>query len=895
MSFARQQIVERGSSSQTDPIAGRLILHYRVLSKLGEGGMGRVYQARDLKLDRLVALKFLAPNLVASNEARHRFLAEAKALSALSHPHIATIYDADEVDGEPFLVLEHLGGGTLFAKLRQMAAENRRLSVAQILRYANEIGEGLAHAHRNGIVHRDVKPGNVLLNSEGIVKVTDFGLARLGEAPSITNAGRAMGTPAYMSPEQAEGKRADHRADIFSFGVVLYELAAGELPFQGDDSESVMHQVVHVTPPTVSQVREGLPPALDRVIARALEKDPARRYQSMDDLLRDLADISRGVGLAARLESLPPTQAMRPAGMRFPLIWTAVLISMAALCGVLVMHPKVRAGIERLLPVRQQERRLAVLPFLNIGGDPASQAFCDGLVETLTSSLTQTQRFPLALLVVPASEVRRQSVTSVRDARRAFGVNLAITGSMQRTGDLLRFNINLTDARSEVQLAARTVDVRREDLAKMQDRLLVVVADLVDVQLQSQARKTLAASGTALPDAYDAYLQGRGYLRRYDKGNNIELAMGAFDKALESDPRYALAYAGLGEAYWRMFDRDKDAAWLEKAQAAGSRAIELNDRLAPAHISLGLIYGSTGRYSLAAAEYQRSLEIDPVNADAFRELAGAYEAQNKIKEAEDTYRRALRLRESDWLTHGALGSFYYRRGRLPDAEREFRKVVQLTPDNAAGILALGGILIAMGRNSEAEAQLKHALDLKPLSRAYSNLGTLYFQEGRYAESAAMFEQAVKADGGSNYATLGNLADACLLAPGQSERAGPTYLRAIESARQQLAVNPNDMTALSRLAGYRAHTGDQQQAIADIRQARKAAPADVPILLKSVLVYEITGHRKDALLGVEELLKRNQTLQQLEREPELARLRQDPEYQRLAARFDKAGRPNPQLK
>jgi serine/threonine-protein kinase len=897
MGFEPQRLVGQRIGSQPDPITGRTILHYQVLAKLGEGGMGRVYQARDLKLERLVALKFLAPHLLESATARGRFFSEARALSALNHPHIATIYDVAECEGEPFLVLEHLPGGTLQSKIQRLAAENRRLSVGQILKYAVEIGEGLAHAHRNGIVHRDVKTGNVMFSGEGIAKVTDFGLARLSEAAQVTHPGQALGTPAYMSPEQAEGKSVDQRSDIFSFGVLLYELATGQLPFRGDHWQAVVHQILSADPRPASRIRPDLPPLLDRVIGRAIEKDPARRYQRMDQVLRALEDVPREAGTAGEAASLRPTESMAPlAGRRRrQLAWIAAMVALSLLGGVALVQPRIRAAISRLVSAEAPERRLAVLPFLNVGEDPASQAFCDGLVESLTSSLTQMQQFQGSLLVVPSSEVRRQAVSSVREAQRNFGVNLAITGSVQPSGDGVRVTVNLADAHSLMQLGARTADVRRDDLAKMQDRLLGLVADLLDVQLQPQARNALAAGGTALPDAYEAYLRGRGYLRRYDKAGNIELAVAAFRQALERDPRYALAHAGLGEAYWRTFGRTKDPGWLEQAQAAGARAIELNDRLAPAHISLGMIYGSTGRYDLAAAEYKRALEIDPVSADAYRELAGAYEARNNIKDAEDTYRRALELRSGDWLTHGALGKFYYQRGRLPDAEKEFRKVVDLTPDNATGYLVLGGVSIALGKTAEAETLLKRSLELRPTSGAYSNLGTLYYQSRRYAESVSMFEKAVELDGGSNYFSLGNLADACLRAPEQAEKAQPAYLRAIALAERQLAVNPKDTTVLSRLAGYRAHVGQKQQALADIRLAKKLAPADVPVILKAVLVYEIAGHRTDALSVLEELLKRGQGLQQVEREPDLDRLRQDPGYQRLAARYTRAEGSNTQSK
>jgi serine/threonine-protein kinase len=493
--------------------------------------------------------------------------------------------------------------------------------------------------------------------------------------------------------------------------------------------------------------------------------------------------------------------------------------------------------------------------------------------------------------VVPASEVRRQSVASVRDAQRSFGVNLAVTGSVQRTAGGVRLTVNLDDARTLRQLGARAVDVAREELSKMEDRLLNLVAELLEMQLQPQARSALRAGSTSVSDAYDAYLQGRGYLQRYDKPGNVERAISVFQEALKRDPHYALAYAGLGEAYLRSFGRDKDPHWLELAQGAGARAVELNGQLAPAHVNLGMVYAATGRLEKAVGEFKIALDLDPISVAAYRELAGAYEAQNKMKDAEDTYKRAIQLRPGDWVSNGLLGTFFYRHGRYTEAEPLFRKIIELTPDNFNGYLNLGGLYTALGRYEEAETLLKKSNEVRPTYRAYSNLGTLYYQRGRYAEAVSMFEKAVVELGaGVNHVVVGNLADSYRWAPGLAQKAPPAYRRAIELAEQQLAINPEDATVLSRLAAYHAEVGEKDKALSDIRRARKLAPADNSVGFRAVLVYELAGRRDDALAALEEVLKGGYALEQVEREPEFEKMRQDPRYSGIKSRYG-AGKSN----
>ena len=857
------------------PLPGQEFGAYRIVCLLGVGGMGEVYRAHDSKLGRDVALKTLPGEFARDAELLTRLRNEARTLAALNHPNIAAIYGLEELCGRQFLVMELVEGETLADRLKRAGP----LPLQEALQISSQVAEGLEAAHQKGIIHRDVKPGNIKVTPEGRVKVLDFGLAKSVEGAAaaqdtaqlapVTEYGRVVGTPSYMSPEQARGNLLDQRTDVWAFGCVLFELLSGKRAFRGDTVSDVMVAILHRDLPW-----EVLPRLLTRhcvrsLLSRCLQKDAERRFQDM----REVGAAIEAGGARRRFGSSAKT----------PIALAALL----TLAGGAALVPSVRRFVPDLIPVssRWPERHLAVLPFLNVGNDPANQIFCDGLVESLTSSLTQVEGFHDSLLVVPSAEIRRQSVASPSQARRGFGANLAVTGSVQRTGDEVRVTVNLVDTKTLLQVRSREIGLKRDELFKMEDSLPSMVAELLDVELAPQASRALDIGGTRVSDAYDANVRARGYLRRYDKQGNLELAIATFKESLQMDSSYGLAYAGLGEAYWREFDRTKSPEWLELAREADTRAIELSNRIAPAHVNLGMTYVSSGRYDTAILEFQRALEIDSLNPDAYRELANAYEATNKIKDAEATYKRAIQLRPNDWLSNSQLGVFYYRRGHYAEAEPLFRKVIALTPDNVNGYSNLGALYVAWGRYGPGEALMKQAIQVKPSDpRSYSNLGTLYFQLGRYADAVSMYEQAVARSPGPNYAMFGNLADAYRQASGLQAKAPPAYQRAIELAEQQLAINPNNAAALSSVAVYRAKLGEKDQALRNIRLARGLAPSNATIAFKAVLVLELLGRRAEALAALEQLLKSGQALDQIQAEPELRGLRDDPAFRRLMSRY-----------
>jgi TolB-like protein/tRNA A-37 threonylcarbamoyl transferase component Bud32 len=617
---------------------GAKLGHFALLEKIGEGGMGRVYKARDTRLERFVAVKLLPEERLADPERRARFIQEAKAASALNHPNIITIHEIAEQDGQSLIVMELVEGKSL-----QELIPPNGMRPNEALRVAAQVADALTAAHVAGIVHRDLKPSNIMVDVNGRVKVLDFGLPKLS-APSTpgaadeqtrtlamdrarTEAGMIVGSVPYMSPEQAKGSRLlDGRSDMFSFGAVLYEMLTGRAACARTGPVSVLAAILSEQPAPLRQQRPEVPAALERVVNRCLAKDPAARYASMAEVRTELEK--------SQSRHLPPAAWVAAAallllGAAAPWIWERATLWRA----------------HRELPAQLQ---LVVLPFRNVGSDPSNQVLCEGLAETLSSTLTAMEQFHTSLLVTPASEARK--FESVQQAHRNLGANLAITGSVQRDGGRIRLTANLVDARTGKQISSWVTAISDSQLSGLQDEATKHVAALLDLAMEPQEKALLAAGRTANTGAYELYLQARGYLLRYDQKDNVQKAIAALRRAISEDPRFALAFSSLSEAQLHKYGAHRDFADLEEARTLGLRATELDDRIASAHANLGLVYATTGAYDSAIEEYRKALNLDLVDSAGRRGLAEALLAQGKYAEAEKAYREAVQLRPNDWLT-----------------------------------------------------------------------------------------------------------------------------------------------------------------------------------------------------------------------------------------------------
>lgn len=874
---------------------GQTISHYKILDELGEGGMGVVYQAEDLVLKRKVALKFLSKDLTRNEESRKRFIQEARAASALDHTNICSIYEIDESpDGQMFISMAYYPGVTL----RQII-ENNQLRVEQGLEYAVQITQGIKRAHDSGIIHRDIKPENVIVTDQDEIKILDFGLAKLtGETGQFTKAGTTMGTLSYMSPEQITGEVIDHRSDIFSLGAMFYELFSGRHPFKGEYQLAIIYAITSVEPPPISGEKESFPEDLDYIIRKSIHKDPEERYQQTVDLLADLSAIHKNMDLqeASGASFLLPSREssiIRPvekepdkqisiefslrkfkyAAAFFAIICMAILFLWLSKTDGNMSPEAIHANT---IPA---EKHLAILSFSNIGDDPDNQAFCDGLVETLTSNLSQLEKYQGTLWVVPASEIRKNKIASAKEALETFGINLAISGSVQRFSERVRLTLNLIDPEKQLALDSEVIDEKVENLSVLQDEAVIKVAKMLNLEIMPQAREALKTGGTIVPGAYEFYLQGRGYLQGYDKEENIDAAITLFKRALEADRNYALAYAGLGEAYLKKYGGSQEKQWIELALNNCSKAVELDDQLSEGHVTLGLIHLQKGDPQQSMEEFQRALELDPFNANAYRGLARSYLKRGELKDAEKTYQKAIEIKPNYWGGYYDLGIFYTRQGEYEDAARQFRHVIELAPLNAKGYRNLGSVYFYLDRRAEAILMFEKALEISPSYSVYSNLATLYFYQGDYKDAARMYEKALEING-KDYRVWGYLALANRWFPEKKEDAIDAYQHAIALIEEKLKINPNNPTILATLAGYYEGIGEDQKALSILQKVETMVVDDVKDQFLIGQNYELLGKREKALKWIENAFAQGYALKDMEHIPELDGLRADSRFQEL---------------
>jgi serine/threonine-protein kinase len=645
------------------PLAiGETVSHYELLEKVAAGGMGVVYKARDQRLDRLVALKFLGADPQCSREHMELFLHEARAISQLNHPNIATIYDVGEEGAHRFLAFEYLPGGTLRAKIREASSNGSPLGVRAILSYARQIGEALSHAHRHGIIHRDVKSENALLTEEGIVKLTDFGVALVAGRESKTGGSDTAGTAAYMSPEQAQGLDVDARSDVFSFGVVLFELAAGRVPFHDRQEAVILYDIVHTKEPPLSDFRKDLPEGLQPIVSKALEKDPENRYQSVDEMLRDIRSLS---------ESL-------------------------------------KTPITRREPLRRPDPTIAVLPFVDMSPQKDQDFFCDGVTEEIINALTSVKGVKVVSRT-SAFQFKGQPY-DIREIGKQLGVQTVLEGSVRKAGNRLRITVQHINVSDGYHLWSQRYDREMEDVFAIQDEIAQAVVDQLRHELAAEPPQAVARKHTANVEAYECYLQGRYFLNQRT-AEALNKSLDCFRSATRKDPQYALAFAGLAEAYTLLAAgghlEEPQVETLAKARDAAQRAIELDPNCAEAHVSMGLVrFRAEWDFEGAEREFLRALEINEGYASGHHHYAMLLAMTTRLDEAIKQIERARELDPLALIISTAVGRIYYFARRFEDSIAQGKRTIALDPTFPNAYFDLSISYAQAGKFDEAEEMMR---------------------------------------------------------------------------------------------------------------------------------------------------------------------------------------------
>jgi eukaryotic-like serine/threonine-protein kinase len=872
------------TSSGRPLAANEQIGGYRILGTAGVGGMGIVYKALDLKLERTVALKFLPNDLHLEAKDKERFFQEARMASSLDHANIGVIHGIEQTpEGHTFIVMAYYEGLTLTEKIRRGA-----LPPGEAVGIMMQIARGLSEAHERNIIHRDVKPSNIIITRQNVAKIVDFGLARVSTSGSTTRSLAAAGTLAYMSPEQVRSEPLDVRTDIWSLGVVFAEVLTGHHPFQRDNMSAILLAILEDPPPI-----ESLPEPLAAMVCRALAKDRTHRYASCRELLADLEACPLAEeALASKTSSREVKGSSRElkryfqhaSASRNPEIavrrerkWWISGVSLLLLAAASFLIPSVRERVSSLLSRMGGEKHIAVLPFENIGGDAANEVVSDGLMESLTSKLSDLDSSQQSLWVVPASEVRRHKVTDPEAALREFGATLVVQGTVQRDNSGIHLTVNLIRTKDIRQEGSVSLVSRDGDFATLQDQAVSGLAELMHVEVPASALHT--AEGLSSPAAYESYLKALGYMQRYDKPGNLDQAIAALSTAVGTDSQFALGYAGLGEAYRLKYQVDKDPRWTALALTNGAKATALNDRLPSAYVTLGRVHDATGNGDLALTEFQRALQLDPRNADALTGIAHSYESAGRLADAEAAYKKAIALRPDYWDGYNSLGLFYDRQSKYADAISQLQHAIEITPDNAQAYSNLGAVYLDTGDTKnfpQAEAALKKSIELSPSYGAYANLGYLYDSQHRYSDSAAALEHAVQLNQ-NDYLVWANLASAYenLNDDAGLARARDKELPLLEQAAQS---NPRDAGIQSRLALLYAQEKLREKALARVQTSLALAPDDPDVLENVGEAYETVGDRGRAIQYIEKSLQKGYSLEALKNTPGLKSLLSDPNLQ-----------------
>ncbi len=697
---------------------GKIVSHYRILDKLGKGGMGVVYKAEDLKLGRQVAVKFLPEELSQDSRALERFQREARAISALNHPNICIIHEIDEHQRRHFIVMELLEGESLSARMGGIPAKTEL-----VLQVGIQIAEALTAAQAKGITHRDLKPANIFLTQAGPVKMLDFGLAKVqpeaaaadvddADKPTVSEVlstpGLVMGTVDYMSPEQALGRDVDQRTDIFSLGVVLYHMIAGRLPFKGVSASDTIVRIARDHPESLIQLNPAVPAELEHIVRKCLEKDRARRYQSAGDLAIDLKNLQRDLeqGTATRVTPAAPAPAsaipyrrLAIAGIAFAAL---LLLAFAFIRGW--WRPPGSGSPARI-------EALAVLPLENLSGDPSQDYFADGMTEALIADLGQIG----SLTVISRTSVMRYkgSKTPLPEIARKLRVDAVVEGSVVRSGQRVRITANLIQAATEKQLWARSYERSTGDILDLQSELAQAIAVEIRSTITPNEKARLSRSRPVNPDAYQAYLKGSYYSNQLNPESHRK-AIDYFDQAIRIEPEYAAAYAGLSRAWTALGAADAVpmADAFARAANAAQQAVKLDDSLAEAHVALAMLHEHHWEHTAAEKELRRAIELNPGSEPAHIIYTSQLRHWGRLDESIAEARRALALDPLSVLANEGLGDVYVSARRYDLAIEQYRKTLELYPNRSVSHYMLGWAYVYKGMIENGTSEIQESLRLE---------------------------------------------------------------------------------------------------------------------------------------------------------------------------------------
>jgi serine/threonine-protein kinase len=836
---------------------------YTVVEEVGAGGMGQVYKAIDRKLGKTVALKLIRPDSAAQQEALERFRRELALAQDVTHPNVCRVHDLGEVGGVVYISMEYVEGQSLEDLIQSVG----HLSPKQTVNLGRQICAGLQAVHERGIVHRDLKPANIMVDRSGHALVMDFGMAYHHGQERLTGEGAVLGTLAYLSPEHARGRLTDARSDLYAVGLVLYEMLTGRRPpGDGGGIPLALRDASEGCPPP-SRLAPEVPGTLDTLVMRCLERDPARRFPSAlaleEALAHAAAALSSSVSSRVRLRPGPP---QRP----WPVAAAVALVVLGSAAAWWWLSTRGASP-----PPATRPPVVAVLPLSNVGANPQDEYLGVGIADSLITHLAAVPAVTVVSRSATLEAGRRLSDTHA--LARDLGVTYVVNGGVQRAANQIRVTLNLVRPDDSVAWG-REFDGTFDQFFDLQRRMAEALSAALQITLTRADRERLARPPAASVEAYADYSRARALLERPDVDGNVGRAVEGFETAIGKDRRFALAHAGLGEAYWALYQETKDPGWTVRAQSGITEALRLEPDQPQTRLALALLYQGTGRSDAAIDELRRLLVRQPSSDDAHRLLGDILADRGEWDEAIAELRRAAALRPDFWRNLSSLGYAYMKTGRHPEAIATYTRLTELQPDNSRGFQMLGFAHQTVGDNRQALDNYRRAIHLGRDALAYLNMGTIYYDEGRFREAARAYEEVIGL-GRASPVTHGNLGDAYERL-GETGQARKAYARAVELSRDGLKVNPSDAQTLSRLALYEAKLGRHADARAHITEAVALNAADGDILYRQAVVHALAGRGPAAVAALSAAVERGYSVRRARMDYDLRTLEGLPEFKAI---------------
>jgi len=839
---------------------------YRIEAEAGEGGMGKVYRAMDLDLHRTVALKVVRPDLANSPETLDQLRHEISIASQISHKNVLRIHDLGEASGLRYVSMAWAEGEDLASLLKRTGP----LSEERILELAGEICDGLEAAHEQGVSHRDLKPSNILLTAGGHACIADFGLAHSLTKPELdrTPSSSSSGTPRYMSPEQVDGICIDHRTDIYSLGLILYEMATGRIPFSDDSLFQTMTQRITDRPVSPKLVNPEISSHLAAVILKCLELDPKERYSSVRELLTELR---KKTATEKAVEIVAPKPSKK-------LGWFLAAAALVVLAAVGVTWFSRVPNVPKSPPVNG--KYVAVLPFRPLGSDPNLKYRAEGIADAVAARLSTLS----SIHPISSSALEKVNLMQPEEAiAKQLGANLLVKGTVQSEGDQIKVYTQVYSTERRAPIWGKSYQRMIGDLFTLEDEISNDTENAFNVKPTIEERERAAQAPTQSLPAYDLYLKGRDILKRHRDAGSVKEALGLFEQARNQDDSFALAWTGVADASLALYRMSNNRLDADRALAAAQEARQRNPNLPEVHFALGSVYTATGRNAESVSEIKRALELSPNSDDGYLRLGRAYLATGQEQEGIAAYKKAVQLNPYYWWNHTRLGAAYYRLGKIDDAIREFKEQIQLNPANEDGYNNLGSAYLKKADGKKAIPQFEKAIEIHPTDGEYSNLATAYYQAGKYKEAIPIYQKALLLNP-DQPDVVRNLGEA-FARVGQEKEAQEQYERAMNLLYDQLAVNPRDADALGTLAMCFAGEKNTSRARQLIDQARHINSADSDLMYDQAYINAIDGRIPEALKALEGALEHGTSFEYVLADPDMKVLRDSAGFNALRKKFD----------